>query len=92
VRHGGDLDNRLKVLLDALRVPNSDQLPALSAPAAKEDPFYTVLEDDALVTRLNVEADRLLDPDSNDESDVLLLLQVTVRAARVTVDTMGLGE
>lgn len=56
--NGGDIDNRLKTLLDGLKVPNS----ILSEPAADEDPFFVLLEDDRLITKLSVETDTLLQP------------------------------
>ena len=49
VTQGGDLDNRLKTLLDALRCPkNTGELPNNAAPGPDESPFFCLLEDDAL--------------------------------------------
>ena len=87
--HGGDLDNRLKTLLDALRVPGASEIPQGQSPDAGEDPFHCLLEDDALVSRLHVETDRLLSalPDSH----VHLVITVTTRATRVTFGNIGLS-
>jgi len=69
----GDLDNRIKTVFDALRMPtNVDELGGYDAPAEEEDPFYCLLEDDYLITHLSVETDRLLEPsgqasDANDD-------------------------
>ena len=41
ITQGGDLDNRMKTLLDALRMPKvSDELPKAAVPAENESPFY----------------------------------------------------
>src|SRR5260370_4644989 len=56
---GGDIDNRIKTLLDALQIPNScTQVDGLPEP--DETPFYTLLQDDGLVTDLKVTTDRLI--------------------------------
>lgn len=61
VKHGGDLDNRLKTLFDALRVP--DTLGSYQKPEDSESPFFfCLLEDDALITEVNVSTDMLLEP------------------------------
>lgn len=57
-----DLDNRVKTLLDALKVPKPGEILASESPDEDEDPFFVLLSDDALVTHLSVESDRLLDP------------------------------
>src|SRR5437879_2426081 len=46
VTQAGDLDNRIKTLLDALRVPKSvSELPKDDRPLDGETPFYCLLED-----------------------------------------------
>jgi hypothetical protein len=79
LRHGGDIDNRMKTLLDSLRVPRAKQteIPAGDSPAADEQPFYCLLEDDALVTRLTITTDQLLEP--GDPADVLVIVRITVK-------------
>ena len=45
----GDLDNRVKTLIDALRMPkDAHELAGNKAPAPGEDPFFCLLEDDDL--------------------------------------------
>jgi hypothetical protein len=86
VTQGGDIDNRIKTLLDALRMPKDlDELPAGDAPSAEEDPFFCLLEDDALVTELAIVTDRLLEPgqDSTASSHVRLVIKVTLNATRL---------
>jgi hypothetical protein len=78
--YGGDLDNRLKIFFDALRVPSADELPTGAAPDASEEPFYCLLEDDSLITKFQIETDMLLDPPPTDKrTDVRLIVRVTTR-------------
>ena len=80
VRAGGDLDNRLKTLFDALRMPHS--VKEIPGPPSKTDQvFFCLLEDDALITKVSVETGRLLGPTegSQPESDVELLIHVLVK-------------
>lgn len=78
VRHGGDIDNRMKVLLDALRMPDECQEVCGDSPTADEDPFYCLLKDDRLITELRIVTDRLLTPLSIQERihDVHLIVHV----------------
>jgi len=79
VRHGGDIDNRVKVLLDGLRMPDTVSEMASMPFEADEDPFYCLLEDDALVTSVSVNTDRLLLPQGDGRlHDVHLVVCVTV--------------
>lgn len=61
ILQGGNIDNRIKTLLDALRIPN-DCNEIDSAPEEGEDPFFCLLQNDSLVTELNVVTDKLLTP------------------------------
>jgi hypothetical protein len=79
-----DIDNQLKTLFDALAYPRSAQdLPQEWTPAEEEQPVFCLLEDDGLVTRVNVETDRLLAPSEQDEASVTV--RVRVRAAIPTM-------
>jgi hypothetical protein len=61
VTSGGDIDNRLKTLFDALRVPGvAQEIASSTRPSSTKEPNFTLLEDDALITRVNVETDRAL--------------------------------
>lgn len=55
---GIDLDNRLKVLLDALAVPQLNQLPT-EEPRKGEEQTFCLLEDDRLVVKLSIAAEQL---------------------------------
>jgi len=82
--HGGDLDNRLKVLLDGLRRPSSPDELKGEAPTADETPFFCLLSDDSLVSQFQVTTDRLLMPMRNDQgaNDVLLVIKVVTSSLR----------
>ncbi|AFY39074.1 hypothetical protein Lepto7376_2817 [[Leptolyngbya] sp. PCC 7376] len=93
ITNGGDIDNRLKTLFDALKVPSEPTaLPLGTSPSKGEEPFFCLLKDDSLITRLSVETDHLLDPDyKNNSSEVILFIRVTTNQLRITWDTVGLA-
>jgi hypothetical protein len=82
VKSGGDIDNRLKVLLDALRMPVSLQELGGFARQEGEDPFFCLLEDDVLISDISVTTDRLLTPREDPENinDVMLVIHVVAKA------------
>jgi hypothetical protein len=91
ITQGGDIDNRLKTLLDALRNPkNEGELPKGDGPRPEENPFFCLLEDDNLITHLSVKTDRLLLPVTH-QLDVVAILHVQTKVTRATMDYMGLG-
>ncbi len=81
---GGDLDNRVKTVIDALSKPTqTNQLCGkYHTPADDECPFFTVMEDDFLVSSLTVTSDTLLEefekPD-RDERDAMIVISVDIR-------------
>lgn len=80
VSSGGDIDNRIKVLFDGFRMPETvAELGGLSIDQ-DEDPFFCLLEDDQLITRVSVTTDRLIVPQKSDESvhDVFLVIHVVM--------------
>lgn len=86
---GGDIDNRLKTLYDALRVPkNLAELPRDAKPEQGQEPFYCLLEDDSLITGHEVIADRLLVPASR-ESEVRLVIHVHIEPQIKHADNIG---
>jgi hypothetical protein len=83
IRQTGDIDNQLTTLFDALKMPEKTRELGGLVPDPDEKPFFCLLEDDALITRVNVNTDRLLEP-LKSESEVKLLIQATVKATRLT--------
>jgi hypothetical protein len=90
ITQGGDIDNRLKTLLDALRMPKvASELPAGDSPQGEENPFFCLLEDDNLVTKISVNTDRLLEPVDN-PSEVLLIIHIQIKGTRGIWANIGL--
>jgi hypothetical protein len=88
----GDIDNRLKTLLDALKIPKEPTaLPPDENPLQTEIPFFCLLEDDSLITAVSVTTDRFLER-TVDPNEVLLLIHVTTRATRAIWGNTGLGS
>ncbi len=87
ITSGGDIDNRINVLFDALRMPKECHEIGGYARSEDEDPFFCLLEDDSLITEVKVTADRLLIPLAENESrnDVHLVIHVR------TIVLRGLG-
>jgi len=82
VTSGGDIDNRLKTLFDALSVPQQrQQMTDTARLSSTTDPTFTLLEDDKLITRIVVVADRWFSAPAPDH--VRLTMQVILRAHRV---------
>jgi hypothetical protein len=91
VTQGGDIDNRLKTLFDALRMPKEQgEIPKNDVPGTNENPFFCVLEDDNLITKVAVATDRLLKP-CEDSSFVNLLITVRTKAIVPIYKNIGLG-
>lgn len=81
VYQGGDLDNRLKTLLDALSVPAHDEQVVTSDTDAPPV-IYTLMQDDSAITRIDVDTHRLLSRPDGNKHDVRLVIEVDVRVAQ----------
>lgn len=81
ITQGGDIDNRVKTLFDALSVPKSDS--GLVPPEPTEKPFYCLMEEDKLCTEVKVTAERLLTPPEGIEpqSFVYAVIGVKIQVA-----------
>jgi hypothetical protein len=88
----GDIDNRIKTLLDAMRIPEADENYSARTPLPDEKPFFCLLEEDKLITKLSVDTDRLLEPvkDANDKAEARLVT-VRLRPYELTADNMHFG-
>ena len=80
LQHGGDIDNRLKTLFDALTIPQENQLKELAP--SEQNPVYCLLEDDWLVSAVEVRTEQLLE--TVDPSWVEMTLDVRTRVTRET--------
>jgi hypothetical protein len=88
ISHGGDIDNRLKTLLDALKVPEPNALPQGATPGNDEQPFFCLVEDDRLITGISIKTDRLLDPSAT-LGEVMLLLHVKTKSSSTGWSAFG---
>jgi len=66
-----------------------NELPPKEVPHEGEDPFFFLLEDDNLVTKLAVNTDRLLEI-VNDRSEVILIIHVQIKGTRGIWANIGL--
>jgi len=88
---GGDLDNRLKVLFDALRVPQDDNEVRGFSAQDRHGLLVCLLEDDKLITGFRVTTDRLLEPATAEQSqnDVRLIINVEIKVTKLTPENMA---
>jgi hypothetical protein len=89
INSGGDLDNRLKVLFDALRIPQDEN--EVRGLAATEHFILCLTEDDRLITGFRVTTDRLLEPAKSEaeKNHVRLIINVEVKATKLTPENMA---
>ena len=86
----GDIDNRLKTLLDALKMPNEvAMLPSSATPLPDESPFFCLLEDDALITNIDIKTAHWLEPAVQDPDEVVLLIRVRTSATDVVMGNLA---
>jgi hypothetical protein len=92
---GGDLDNRLKILLDALRMPLSpNECPGNQCGPGERDGQWiervVVLEDDSLISKVTIEARQLnTEPKSGQGSD---WAEVDIKATLKTLHPTPLNQ
>src|SRR6266404_999995 len=80
-KQGGDLDNRVKTLFDALRLPEDGEMHCWKA--GDPEPFYCLLENDSLISDFSVETGRLLTKPQSNANEVSLVIKVTVKVTQV---------
>lgn len=71
-----DTDNQLKTLIDALRVPSGAQRIESEIAATLPSPFYCLLEDDSLVTKVSLEAEQWLAPRESNQSLAIITIDI----------------
>ena len=98
VIESGDLDNRLKVLGDALKMPSLQDAKVLNekgiVPEADEVPMYCLLGDDKLISEIKVSAGQLLMLPSSptpDPNHVYLQMHVKAKLTRMVLGNMDLA-
>jgi hypothetical protein len=92
VSGGGDLDNRIKVLFDALRMPQDDnEVRGFELPPNGDALLLCLTENDTLITGFRVTTDRLLEPAASpaEENNVRLIINVEVKATELTEENMA---
>lgn len=81
IYQGGDLDGRMKTLIDALTMPqHAEQVSEKTS--TKQNPMYCLLEDDSMISGLDIESERLLSSQKNPADYVKLTIEVDVRIKR----------
>jgi hypothetical protein len=95
VGHAGDIDNRLKTLFDALRMPSAQELDQagvtakLLAPNEDDWPMmFCLLQDDALITSVSVETDRLFG--DIEDPKAVVVVAVDIKGTRTSLENLPL--
>lgn len=79
-----DIDNQVKQITDALKMPKPEVIKQTGlSPSEEEKPFFVLVEDDALITKISSINDELLSPirgkDTFDSTDVRVAIDVYIR-------------
>ena len=85
----GDIDNRIKTLFDCLQIPDAHQGYDDLTPEEDEKPYFCLLENDKMISKISVETDLLLEDlkenpitkptSSPDLNDARVIITVRVR-------------
>jgi len=100
VTQGGDIDNRLKTLFDALSIPDEQDIRPGDIPIDESTPtewgeisraptLACLLESDSLITGFKVTTDRLLNSPNASPSTVHLVIEVAVSVVRLSERNIG---
>lgn len=97
VGDGGDIDNRLKTLFDALRMPlrESELLrPALSSSSSSSPmlprPYFCLLEDDSLISGFQIKTEQLFYPVPQSADAVRLIIEARIYTQVARYGTLSL--
>ena len=85
-----DIDNRLKTLFDALSMPSSAQEVPNSPDTEPDRRVFCLLENDRLITRVEVSNDKLL-TQAEHSRKTLIIIRVHPIAFRVTMANLGIA-
>jgi hypothetical protein len=81
VNNGGDIDNRIKTLFDALRVPAADsEIPSTDPFDYSTGGMYCLLQDDKLINRISVRSYQ--DHGIEEQDHVRCLIEVETKITR----------
>jgi hypothetical protein len=80
---GGDLDNRIKTLFDALRLPSNLAEAGGEEAKVMDEPVFCLMEDDRLISEVRIVTDHLLMLPHSQQlgaNDVFLVISVTLNS------------
>jgi hypothetical protein len=83
VYQGGDLDGRIKTLIDSLTMPQ--HVEQILEKGQENRPIHCLLEDDSMISGFEIESERLLGDQSNSKEWVKLTIEVDVRVRQATI-------
>lgn len=87
VMNGGDIDNRVKTLFDALRAPVvPSEIPASDGFDYGDEGMYCLLQDDKLIDRISIKSYR--DHSSLAEDSVRCFIEVKTKITRALLDNL----
>lgn len=90
VQNGGDIDNRIKTLFDALRTPSvASEIPTNDDFNYAENGMFCLLQDDRLINRISVQTYRDHAPSEPDY--VRCIIEVETRITRALWGNLGFG-
>ncbi len=93
VFHSGDLDNRIKTLIDGLRLPTGqNEVSDILVSNTAKDPYNVLLEDDRLITSVSAKSDVLLGATQQEIEDGVCraIIKVHFFPISPTMDTFAL--
>ncbi|MGD0468341.1 MAG: hypothetical protein ABSA54_08200 [Terriglobales bacterium] len=76
MEESGDIDNRLKTLIDGLKKPKPGQLQKKEGDPLDPNPMYVLMEDDKQLTGLSLNIDRLLYQMDGGKHDAIAIIRV----------------
>jgi hypothetical protein len=82
VKNGGDIDNRIKTLFDALRVPAVEsEIPSSDDFDYSQAGMYCLLQDDKLINRVSIQSYQDHDPKEKDYVKCFIEVQTKITRA-----------
>lgn len=89
VNNGGDIDNRIKTLFDALRIPSvSSEIPPTDSFDYGEEGMFCLLQDDKLINRVSIVSYQ--DHEPIDKDSVRCFIEVKTKITQALVSNLAL--